>query len=91
MLAESHALVVRNSDQSRGLASLENHLDGDGENVVWADRELTRAAVQNWLRPYRDKRWSLCDAVSFEVMTRQGIQEAFAFDEHFEQAGFTLV
>jgi predicted nucleic acid-binding protein len=34
---------------------------------------------------------SLVDAVSFVVMTQRRLDEAFAFDPHFEQAGFTLL
>jgi predicted nucleic acid-binding protein len=35
--------------------------------------------------------FSLVDAVSFETMRRRGIDRAFAFDRHFEEAGFSLV
>lgn len=34
-----------------------------------------------------DKAWSLADAISFQVMERQGILDALTTDEHFEQAG----
>jgi len=34
---------------------------------------------------------SLVDAVSFEVMRQRGLNEAFAFDRHFGEAGFSLV
>lgn len=37
---------------------------------------------------YIDKRYSLCDAISFAVMERLHIRLAFAFDEHFRQHGF---
>ncbi|MFM7439188.1 MAG: type II toxin-antitoxin system VapC family toxin [Snowella sp.] len=35
-----------------------------------------------------DKDWGLTDCVSFVVMQREKIQEAFTSDKHFEQAGF---
>ena len=50
-----------------------------------------RVAVEHWLRPYRDQAFSLCDAVSFEVMKREGITRAVSIDRHFVTAGFEIV
>lgn len=35
-----------------------------------------------------DKTWALTDCTSFAAMRRMGLSQAFAFDNHFEQAGF---
>jgi len=35
-----------------------------------------------------DKEWSFTDCSSFILMQEYQIQMAFAFDEHFRQAGF---
>ena len=35
-----------------------------------------------------DKERSLTDCISFVVMSRDGIQDAFTSDRHFQQAGF---
>lgn len=35
-----------------------------------------------------DQAWSHTDCASFSLMQQQGIQEALAYDRHFEQAGF---
>jgi hypothetical protein len=40
---------------------------------------------------YEDKDFSFTDCTSFAVMQQLGITTAFAFDEHFEQFGFTRV
>lgn len=40
---------------------------------------------------YHDKDFSFTDCTSFAVMRQLGITTAFAFDEHFEQFGFTRV
>lgn len=58
--------------------------------VVYADQETTWAAVE-LLRRFRDQAFSLTDAVSFTVMQRAGLQEAFAFDHHFATAGFLVL
>jgi predicted nucleic acid-binding protein len=39
------------------------------------------------VRQHRWERLSLCDALSFVVMERLGIQEAIAFDRHFREYG----
>ena len=38
-----------------------------------------------------DQNWSIVDCASFIVMEERGIQEALAFDRHFQQAGFTAL
>jgi len=55
--------------------------------MLWVDEALHRAA-QTYLERRLDKRYSLCDAISFVVMQQYGIAEALTTDHHFEQAGF---
>jgi predicted nucleic acid-binding protein len=59
-------------------------------DVVYSTAEL-QAEAEVLLHQYVDHDFSLADAVSFVVMRRRNIQEAFAFDRHFLTAGFTLV
>lgn len=37
------------------------------------------------------RRLSLVDCIAFEIMRRQGIKTAFAFDRHFLQQGFVTI
>ncbi|MBN2496422.1 MAG: PIN domain-containing protein [Deltaproteobacteria bacterium] len=48
---------------------------------------------QAWRRfgQERDKRYSFTDCTSFAAMSRLGLDTAFATDEHFRQAGFTVL
>ena len=55
--------------------------------ILYVDADLTSEAF-NYLRKYRDQRFSLTDAVSFSVMKQKNIQDAFTFDVHFSIAGF---
>lgn len=56
----------------------------------WRDvsAELVSAAISAWLERFRNQRFSLTDAVSFEVMSQSGLEQAFAFDRRFLTAGF---
>ncbi len=60
---------------------------------AWIDvgPELVHEAVAHWLERYADQRFSLTDAVSFEVMRRERLKTAFAYDRDFETAGFELL
>ncbi|HEX2078676.1 MAG TPA: PIN domain-containing protein [Longimicrobium sp.] len=55
--------------------------------LLHVDEDLFRAAWA-YLVKHSDKRYSLTDCISFEGMRRRGLQQALAFDAHFEQAGF---
>lgn len=59
-------------------------------DVTWVDAGLHDAGL-DLLLDRGKKRLSLVDAVSFVTMRRKDVTEAFAFDPHFEQEGFSLV
>ena len=91
VLGESHALFLRLLGRDTAVAALEGALTDPTHVVVPVDDELVTKAVERWLRPYRDHGFSLCDAVSFEVMQREGITRALSIDRHFVTAGFEIV
>jgi len=45
----------------------------------------------HYFQQHQDKDYSLTDCISFIVMKRFKIETAFAFDQHFVQAGFQKV
>jgi len=58
--------------------------------VEWVGRELHERAVSALVAASR-RELSLVDVVSFAVMRQRGVTRAFAFDHHFEDAGFEIV
>jgi predicted nucleic acid-binding protein len=58
--------------------------------VVWVDQDLHEAGL-DLLLERRKRQLSLVDAVSFVTMRARRLTEAFAFDPHFEDEGFSLV
>ncbi len=55
--------------------------------IVQVDPRVQRLAWE-WFKRYTDKDFSFTDCTSFVVMKAMCIEEAFAFDRHFVQAGF---
>ena len=62
-------------------------LDSPEIEVVPPTSEWFDAGVTLY-RDRSDKRWTLTDCISFEVMRRLDITDALTGDHHFEQAGF---
>jgi predicted nucleic acid-binding protein len=91
VVAEMQIMLSRFRGALEGLRFLESLYQDPSHQVVFIDRDLERAAVDRWLRRFKDQPLSLADAVSFEVMKTRGIRQALALDEHFVLAGFELV
>jgi predicted nucleic acid-binding protein len=91
VVAEMHAMVLRWANIRAGQDFLELALETGTHTVVDADPELLGAAVARWIKRFNDKPFSLCDAVSFEVMRRERITRVLTFDKHFTMAGFEIV
>lgn len=58
--------------------------------VISQTSELFENALELYIDRL-DKAWSLTDCASFWIMQQRGIQEALAYDKHFEQAGFAAL
>lgn len=58
--------------------------------VVWVDDALHNAGL-DLLLDRRRRLLSLVDAISFVTMRQGHVADAFAFDPHFEQEGFSIV
>lgn len=82
----SHLLYLRGPKEARAIVL--QLLDDPVHQWVEVSARLQRDAVINWLARFSEQRFSLIDAVSFEVMRQARLRQAFAFDRHFEVAGF---
>ena len=57
--------------------------------ILNVDEVMFDHGVEKW-RLARRRNLSLVDITSFDCMRRNGITEAFAFDGHFQEEGFSL-
>lgn len=58
--------------------------------IIYADSSLEQSAL-HLLERYKDHRISFTDALSFSVMDKLKISDAFAYDSHFLIAGFNVI
>ena len=58
--------------------------------VQWITQAHHATAVEMLLTAQR-KKLSVVDCASFLIMREQGISEAFTFDKHFSEQGFSMV
>jgi predicted nucleic acid-binding protein len=89
VLNELHGYLLQRRDAETARSHLRRLLDDPAYEWMDATVELVQEADARWLQRFRDQAFSLTDAVSFEVMRRRRLTTAFAFDHHFEVAGFS--
>jgi predicted nucleic acid-binding protein len=89
-VAEMHALIVRERGSKAGCDLLDAVYADPLYQVTRVDRDLETAAADLWLRKF-EQRFSLTDAVSFEIMRHESLSNALALDHHFEAAGYNLI
>ena len=91
VLAELHGHLLRYQTPARARATL--HALSSDRSFDWIEvnDELVRAALDSWITRFTDQPISLTDAVTFEVMRKERLSVAFAFDRHFSLAGFRVL
>ena len=88
VLAELHGHLLHRRGHETARAHVDRLLADPAHEWIETSAELLREASERWLARFRDQPFSLTDAASFEVMRRMSVTHAFAFDHHFEVAGY---
>ena len=91
ILGELHNLVMVRAGPATARDAVSALLDDPAYEWHDAPVSLIENAVSGWLYRFTDQRFFLTDAVSFELMRRERLTHAFAFDRHFVTAGFSLL
>jgi predicted nucleic acid-binding protein len=90
VIAEAYVMIRRHTGYQPAIGFLDSIRQTSRLLKVYSDATL-EAEAEEILRRYADQDFSLADAVSFVVMRRRKITEAFAFDSHFVTADFVVV
>lgn len=90
IIAETYILLRRSLGIDQALSFLQAVSASPRIVKIYSNASLEDAA-EEILVTFRDQDFSYTDAVSFAVMRRDNIPEAFSFDSHFATAGFTRI
>lgn len=90
VVSEAHVAIRRVGGHAPATRFLQSLRHSSRLLKLYSDADL-EAQAEDILARYADQDFSFVDAVSFAVMRRRGIAEAFAFDQHFLTAGFVLL
>ena len=89
IVAETHTLLLNRIDYRTALQVIEALYKS--QTQIYRVREAEERRALEIIKTYTDKEFSLVDAISFATMERFHLTEAFAFDHHFAQYGFSLL
>ena len=91
VLAEFHARVLYIRGVGAAREAVGRLLADPVHEWLAVTPDVVHHANTGWLMKYPDQGFSLTDAINFETMRRARVTHAFAFDRHFEVAGFKLI
>ncbi len=88
ILAELVALTTtRRLNRAQSLEYISELLTNGSVETVWVDKTLFTRGLR-LLAARQDKTYSLCDAVSFQLMRDRRLSDALTLDRDFEREGF---
>jgi predicted nucleic acid-binding protein len=90
IVAEVATRVRARGGAAQAVAVARDLLRSRRYEVVFADVDLVEGALARMAR-FADKRLSLTDCASFELMERLGLAAAFAFDRDFRDCGYATI
>lgn len=89
VMAETITMILYRAGHTRAVRFGEWALRSANIRQVRVDVTLWNEAWRLY-KMYDDKEFSFVDCLSFIVMRRERLVDAFTFDHHFEQMGFRL-
>jgi predicted nucleic acid-binding protein len=83
VVVEAHALILSNLGANFAREWLRSI-----SIPIWQVDKSEEDEAKEIIFRFKDKAYTLTDAISFVVMKKLGIRKAFAFDRHFKQFGY---
>jgi predicted nucleic acid-binding protein len=89
VLIELHGLILNRMDRDTAERVLDALFASATRIIRATERDETRA--RQIIHQQRDNEYSMTDAISFAVMQRLHLRQAWTYDHHFAQFGFAAV
>ena len=89
ILAEVVTLLRGRAGAERAVAAARDLLRSRRYELIFSDSEILTGALARMAR-FADKRLSLTDCASFEIMERLALDSAFTFDRDFRDCGYRM-
>lgn len=90
IIAETYIILRKYSGAHAAIGFLDRVEKSQWIEKFYSDYGLEEQAYAI-LKKFQDQDFSFTDAVSFSLMQQRGVKKAFAYDIHFQTAGFQLV
>lgn len=91
VLGEVHGHLLRRLEPSDARRIVQGLMRDPSFQWLDVGNELALRAFSVWIERFADQRFSLTDAVTFEIMREERVTHAFAYDQDFVTAGYTLL
>lgn len=90
ILSEVVTRVRARADAARAVAFADDALRSRRYELIFVDTNLIRGALSQ-MRRFADKRLSLTDCASFQIMEHLALDGAFTFDRDFRDCGYRML
>lgn len=87
VLDETATLLMNTKGGAAASRFLDEALASKSVRLIWVDPDLFHEAAARF-KIGGERGWSFTDCTSFQLMHRLKITDAFAFDQHYGEAGF---
>ncbi len=90
VIAEAQILIRRRLGGQAAGAFLKNVNESSRIQILFPG-QAEETEAKGILQKYHDQDFSLADGISFALMKKEKINEAFTYDRHFATAGFVVL
>jgi predicted nucleic acid-binding protein len=90
VLDEAMTLLRGRRGLQASLSFIDKVTSSKSVKIAWMDEGLFSRSLEEF-RKSKNREWSFTDCASFALMKELSITEAFSFDKHFREAGFSVL